>query len=119
MRYNVCMALKQRTVYFREEDLPLWEALPNKAEWLHEHLNQGREGFENIYYKGKPVERDTTATSAAVNELSGLANIVDDSTESVEIGKIYRTNYDGTYKEDVTDTFGKDEPKYTDPEDFA
>lgn len=33
------MALKQKTVYFREEDLDKWEAIPNKAEWLHEMLN--------------------------------------------------------------------------------
>lgn len=33
------MALKQKTVYFREEDLPKWEAIGNKAEWLHDHLN--------------------------------------------------------------------------------
>lgn len=30
--------LKQKTVYFREEDLPLWAAIPNKAEWLHNAL---------------------------------------------------------------------------------
>lgn len=30
----------QRTVYLRDEDdLALWKAIPNKAEWLHEHLN--------------------------------------------------------------------------------
>ena len=31
--------LKQKTVYFREEDLPLWAAVEKKAEWLHEKLN--------------------------------------------------------------------------------
>lgn len=36
--YNVHMALIQKTVYFREEDLPRWQAIKNKAKWLHEHL---------------------------------------------------------------------------------
>lgn len=43
--------LKQKTVYFREEDLPLWEKIPNKAEWLHEHLNNpmtGREWYDRF-----------------------------------------------------------------------
>ncbi len=30
--------LKQKTVYFREEDLELWEAVENKAEFLHNAL---------------------------------------------------------------------------------
>lgn len=30
--------LKQKTVYFREEDLEAWEQIENKAEWLHENL---------------------------------------------------------------------------------
>lgn len=34
--------LKQKTVYFREEDLPLWEAIKNKAEWLHNALNPSK-----------------------------------------------------------------------------
>jgi hypothetical protein len=33
--------LKQKTVYFREEDLPLWEAIENKAQWLHDGLTTG------------------------------------------------------------------------------
>lgn len=33
--------LKQKTVYFREEDLELWEKIPNKAQWLHDALNPG------------------------------------------------------------------------------
>lgn len=36
--------LKQKTVYFREEDLPLWEAIENKAEWLHAKLTGLPEG---------------------------------------------------------------------------
>lgn len=32
--------LKQKTVYFREEDLDKWEAISNKAEFLHNALNQ-------------------------------------------------------------------------------
>lgn len=30
--------LIQKTVYFREEDVAAWEAIDNKAEWLHQHL---------------------------------------------------------------------------------
>lgn len=30
--------LKQKTVYFREEDLPLWNNVSNKAQWLHDGL---------------------------------------------------------------------------------
>jgi hypothetical protein len=33
--------LKQKTVYFREEDLPLWENVSNKAQWLHDALTTG------------------------------------------------------------------------------
>lgn len=33
--YNV---LIQKTVYFREEDVELWEAVKNKAEFLHNAL---------------------------------------------------------------------------------
>lgn len=33
----------------------------------------------------------------------GLEDIVDDGTEVVTYDKIFRTNYDGTYREDVTD----------------
>lgn len=36
------MGMIQKTVYFRtKEDLDLYNALPNKAEWLHEHLTMG------------------------------------------------------------------------------
>lgn len=39
MRYNVCMIKK--TVYFRtQEDLDKFNAIKNKAEWLHDHLIQ-------------------------------------------------------------------------------
>lgn len=31
--------LIQKTVYFREEDVTAWDAISNKAEWLHAHLN--------------------------------------------------------------------------------
>lgn len=31
--------LKQKTVYFREEDLESWAAVENKAQWLHDHLS--------------------------------------------------------------------------------
>lgn len=38
MGYTVYMI--QKTVYFRnQDDLDKFNALPNKAEWLHEHLN--------------------------------------------------------------------------------
>lgn len=30
--------LRQKTVYFREEDLPLWEKIGNKAQFLHDAL---------------------------------------------------------------------------------
>jgi hypothetical protein len=34
----------KKTVYFRDqEDLDKFNALPNKAEWLHEHLNPRNE----------------------------------------------------------------------------
>ena len=33
--------LKQRTVYFREEDIEAWKAIKNKAEWLHTRLHPG------------------------------------------------------------------------------
>lgn len=31
----------QRTVYFRDEDIEAWNAIENKAEWLHLNLNKG------------------------------------------------------------------------------
>lgn len=31
--------LKQKTVYFREEDLELWDKIENKAQFLHLALN--------------------------------------------------------------------------------
>lgn len=34
------MGLVQRTVYFREEDILIWDAIANKAAWLHTHLNE-------------------------------------------------------------------------------
>lgn len=34
------MMLKQKTVYFREEDLPLWEDIENKAQFLHDALSK-------------------------------------------------------------------------------
>lgn len=37
------MPLVQRTVYFRKEDVAKWDDVPNKAAWLHEHLNMGTE----------------------------------------------------------------------------
>lgn len=33
--------LKQKTVYFREEDIPLWENVLNKAQFLHDALTTG------------------------------------------------------------------------------
>src|SRR5437868_6830203 len=33
--------LKQKTVYFREEDLPLWKNVSNKAQFLHDALTTG------------------------------------------------------------------------------
>lgn len=42
--------LKQKTVYFREEDLPLWEKISNKAEFLHRVLNPIIEPDEKLRY---------------------------------------------------------------------
>lgn len=44
------MPLIQKTVYIREEDIDKWNALPNKAAWLHEHLN------DSSYGKIKPTD---------------------------------------------------------------
>lgn len=37
------MSLVQRTVYFREEDISAWNAIDNKAEFLHTVLNDVKE----------------------------------------------------------------------------
>lgn len=57
--------LKQKTVYFREEDLPLWEKIPNKAEWLHQKLSEKRLklGDKTIVLDGKnPIKVETQYT---------------------------------------------------------
>lgn len=32
--------MPQRSVYIREEDDIKWQALENKAQWVHDHLNK-------------------------------------------------------------------------------
>lgn len=39
------MKLVQRTVYFRPEDIELWNAIDNKAQWLHEKLNKNKTNY--------------------------------------------------------------------------
>ena len=39
------MKLVQRTVYFRPEDIELWNAIDNKAQWLHEQLNKNNTSY--------------------------------------------------------------------------
>lgn len=34
------MALIQKTVYIREEDLVAWNNIPNKAKWIHEGITE-------------------------------------------------------------------------------
>lgn len=80
-----CRVLFTDEVELSKEDEAKWKAIENRAEWLHLCLNPDL-GFE------------------------GLKDIVDDRTSVTTVNKIYRTNYDGTYKEDVTDTFFDNEP---------
>lgn len=77
------MALKQKTVYFREEDLPKWEAVPNKAEWLHEHLNstQWIEGGRT-HQKAKPGTTDPT-TGMEINEFISNSDKVQNIVEGL------------------------------------
>jgi hypothetical protein len=45
------MKLVQRTVYFRPEDVELWNAIDNKAQWLHERLKADVYGTPSIFKK--------------------------------------------------------------------
>lgn len=46
----------RKTVYFRdEEDVKKWEAIENKAAWLHEHLN-GELSTNNLNAQVKKVQ---------------------------------------------------------------
>lgn len=58
--------LKQKTVYFREEDLPLWEKISNKAEFLHRVLNPIIEPNEKLRYA--PVEKIIIKTTKQVKQ---------------------------------------------------
>lgn len=49
--------LKQKTVYFREEDLPLWGAIENKAEWLHICLNDAQRIKNTVVQMEHEVKR--------------------------------------------------------------
>lgn len=71
--YNVRMALKQKTVYFREEDLPKWEAISNKAEWLHEHLNTKEPVVNFIQHEPDSLDRDL-ARSMEIKNISTLCD---------------------------------------------
>lgn len=31
-------------IWIREEDVTKWQAIQDRPQWLHEHLNQGKEG---------------------------------------------------------------------------
>ncbi len=65
------------TIWIRNEDEAKWKAIENKPEWLHCALNPDLafEGLKDI--------------------------IADDGVAVSKMGKIFRTNFDGTYKEEV------------------
>lgn len=54
------MGLIQRTVYFRSEDIPAWDAIGNKAEWLHIKLQEDQpspaEKLQGKYAVGLPKQ---------------------------------------------------------------
>jgi hypothetical protein len=68
--------LKQKTVYFREEDLPLWEQVSNKAEWLHQHLEADIKNPHFIKAKNEKELADLTfgkdCPHANVNKRNGI-----------------------------------------------
>lgn len=59
--------LKQKTVYFREEDLEAWEKVHNKAEFLHNALN-----VRDAYVALTPKEK-----SAVKKHISNPVDFVD------------------------------------------
>lgn len=60
------MKLVQRTVYFRPEDIELWNAIDNKAQWLHERLQA------NVYGTPTILKESLTAKTPKPLSRSGM-----------------------------------------------
>ena len=62
------MKLVQRTVYFRPEDIELWNAIDNKAQWLHERLKADVYGTPSIF-KESPTKDTSPSAKMLVGSL--------------------------------------------------
>lgn len=95
------MALKQKTVYFREEDLDKWALIKNKAEWLHVMLNNSWRGkpikdMPELFEPYEGLHTTTTKPNKAgwlhehlmEETFEGLKDIIDDSTFVAEYGSM-------------------------------
>lgn len=38
--YTLYRIMPRVTQYIRNDDMPAWEAIENKSEWIHEHLHE-------------------------------------------------------------------------------
>lgn len=86
-------------IYIRKEDEEKWGAIENKPEWLHDNLNKHE---PDVYFLSPKVAKEHPELVA---EFDKLATLVDDSTETVKVGKLFRTNYEGTDKEEVCEHY--------------
>lgn len=57
--------MPNRTVYIRIEDLDKWNALENKSEWLHKHLNLDLDRLNHL--KKQLVRVETKMVDNLVN----------------------------------------------------
>jgi len=83
------MPLQQRTVYFRPEDIELWNRIDNKALWLHEHLRAPiyntkptREG--NVIVVPFLSSSPSRSTGSAVPKDQQTSTIIEPAYEPVE-----------------------------------
>ncbi len=79
--------LKQKTVYFREEDLPLWEAIENKAQFLHGALQLTTQawwdGTWEKWIKNSPKFGSIKDLGSPVDiEITGLPDLLTKKPES-------------------------------------
>lgn len=74
------MALKQKTVYFREEDLPKWDAIKNKAEWLHQRLH----GIVDDLHED--LKKTTSYPEKLDADIEGMHDMVDDTFNFCKAG---------------------------------
>lgn len=64
---GILLSMPKVTIYIRNDDYPKWQAIADKPEWLHEHLNGSfinHDFIINETLKAQRIVSDPTYTDA-------------------------------------------------------